>query len=169
VFAGRGDAGGRKVPPSGRARACYTEIVPAAPTLPVDPREHPIVLFDGVCHLCAGVVRFAIARDSEARFRFAPLQSPLGRGLLARHGYDPDGIDAVVLVDGDGAHDRSTAALRLLAGLRTPWRLLARPLLALPRGLRDAVYGWIARHRYRWFGRSEECQVPTPEVRARFL
>jgi predicted DCC family thiol-disulfide oxidoreductase YuxK len=137
--------------------------------LPVDPREHPIVLFDGVCHLCAGVVRFAIARDPEARFRFAPLQSPLGRALLVRHGYDPEAIDAVVLVDGDGAHDRSTAALRLLAGLRTPWRRLAGPLLWLPRRLRDAGYDWIARHRYRWFGRSEDCLVPTPEVRARFL
>jgi predicted DCC family thiol-disulfide oxidoreductase YuxK len=137
--------------------------------LPVDPREHPIVLFDGACPLCAGVVRFAIARDPAARFRFASLQSPLGRLLLARHGRDPDAIDAVVLVDGDGAHDRSTAALRLLAGLRTPWCRLAGPLRALPRPLRDAVYGWIARHRGRWFGHSEGCLVPTPEIRSRLL
>ena len=137
--------------------------------LPVDPREHPIVLFDGVCNLCEGAVRFAIERDPTARFRFAPLQSPLGRTLLLRHGYDPDAIDAVVLVDGEGAHDRSTAALRLAAGLRGPWRWLASPLLLVPRRLRDAVYGWIARHRYRWFGRRAECLVPTPELRARFL
>lgn len=145
------------------------EATAPAPALPRNLREHPIVLFDGVCHLCAGVVRFAIARDPAARFRFAPLQSPLGRALLARHGYDPDAIDAVVLVDGDGAHDRSTAALRIAAGLRAPWRWLAPPLLLVPRPLRDAVYGWVARHRYRWFGRSDDCLVPTPEIRSRFL
>jgi len=139
------------------------------PSLPVDPREHPIVLFDGVCHLCEGAVRFAIRRDPGARLRFAPLQSPLGRALLARHGLDPDALDAVVLVDGDGAHQRSTAALRIAAGLRAPWRWLAPPLLLVPRGLRDAVYGWVARRRHRWFGRRAECLVPTPELRARFL
>lgn len=87
---------------------------------PVDPREQPIVLFDGVCQLCAGVVRFAIARDPEARFRFAPLQSPLAQALLERHGCDPGALDTVVLVDGDGAHVRSSAALRIAAGLRGP-------------------------------------------------
>lgn len=143
-------------------------MAPDAP-LPVDPREHPIVLFDGVCPLCEGVVRFAIARDPVARFRFAPLQSPLARALLVRHGHDPDAIDAVVLVDGDGAHDRSSAALRLAAGLRGPWRWLAAPLRLVPRRLRDAVYDRIARRRHRWFGRRDGCLVPTPELRARFL
>ena len=136
---------------------------------PVDPRQHPIVLFDGVCHLCEGAVRFAIARDPAARLRFAPLQSPLGRALLAQHGYDPDAIDALVLVDGDGAHDRSAAALRLAARLRAPWPWLARPLWLVPRRLRDVVYDRIARSRYRWFGRRDACLVPTPELRARFL
>lgn len=136
---------------------------------PVDPREHPIVLFDGVCSLCAGVVRFAIARDPEARFRFAPLQSPLARALLDRHGCDPGALDTVVLVDGDGAHVRSSAALRIAAGLRGPWRALGPLLLRVPRPLRDAVYRWIARHRYRWFGRRDECLVPAPEIRSRFL
>jgi predicted DCC family thiol-disulfide oxidoreductase YuxK len=139
------------------------------PALPVDPREHPIVLFDGVCNLCEGTVRFAIERDPAARFRFAPLQSSLGRALLAHHGLDPDALDAVVLVDGDGAHERSTAALRIAAGLRAPWRWLAPILLWIPRALRDAVYGGVARHRYAWFGRRDECLVPTPEIRARFL
>ena len=139
------------------------------PLLPVDPRAHPIVLFDGVCHLCEGVVRFAIERDPAARLRFAPLQSELGRALLRHHGYDPDAIDAVVLVDGDGAHDRSTAALRLAAHLGAPGRWGGPPLLWLPRGLRDAVYDFVARRRYRWFGRRSECLLPTPAQRARFL
>jgi predicted DCC family thiol-disulfide oxidoreductase YuxK len=139
------------------------------PALPVDPAEHPILLFDGVCNLCEGLVRFAIEHDRTGRFRFAPLQSELGRALLVRHGYDPDAIDAVVLVDGAGATDRSTAALRLARDLGAPWRWLAPALLLVPRGLRDAVYDWVARNRYRWFGRRSECLVPTPELRARFL
>ncbi len=137
--------------------------------VPVDPREHPILLFDGVCNLCAGAVRFAIARDREARLRFASLQSPIGQELLRRHDYEPDAIDTVVLVDAAGAHDRSTAALRVLGQLPAPWRWLGPPLLLVPRPLRDAVYGFVARNRYRWFGRRDECLVPTPELRARFL
>jgi predicted DCC family thiol-disulfide oxidoreductase YuxK len=139
-----------------------------APALPVDPAEHPIVLFDGVCNLCNGVVRFVIDRDPRARFRFASLQSELGRGLLRHHGLDPEALDAVMLVDGEGAHVRSTAALRIARGLRAPWPWLA-PLALVPRVLRDAVYDFVARHRYRWFGKRDACALPTPEQRARFL
>ena len=138
-------------------------------TVPVDPREHPILLFDGVCNLCAGAVRFAITRDRDARLRFTPLQSPVGQELLRRHGCEPDALDTVVLIDAAGAHVRSTAALRLLGQLPAPWRWLGPPLLLLPRRLRDAVYDFVARHRYRWFGRRDACLVPTPELRARFL
>ena len=138
-------------------------------TVPVDPREHPILLFDGVCNLCAGAVRFAITRDRDARLRFTPLQSPVGQELLRRHDCEPDALDTVVLIDAAGAHVRSTAALRLLAHLPAPWRWLGPPLLLLPRRLRDAVYDFVARHRYRWFGRRDACLVPTPELRARFL
>lgn len=75
----------------------------------------------------------------------------------------------IVLVDRDGAHERSTAALRLAWSLRAPRRWLAPPLLRIPRPLRDAAYDWVARHRDRWFGRRDECLAPTPEIRARFL
>lgn len=139
------------------------------PALPVDPREHPIVLFDGVCNLCAGFVRFAIVRDPAARLRFASLQSELGRSLLRRHGYDPDAVETVILVDGEGAHDRSSAALRVATQLRAPWRWFGTPLLWVPRRWRDAVYDFVARRRYRWFGRRDECLVPTPDLRSRFL
>ena len=152
--------------------ACYTEPMVNRATelpLPVDPREHPIVLFDGVCSLCEGVVRFVITRDPDARLRFTPLQSDLGRMLLQRYGYDPAKIDAVVFVDADGAHDRSTAALRLARHLRAPWRWLGRPLLWIPKRWRDVVYDFVARHRFQWFGRRDACLVPTPELRARFL
>jgi predicted DCC family thiol-disulfide oxidoreductase YuxK len=139
-----------------------------AERLPVDPAEHPIVLFDGVCNLCNGTVRFLIARDSAGRLRFASLQSELGRAVQRRHGVDPDALDTFMLLDGTGLHVGSEAMLRLFAGLPAPWRWLGA-LHLLPRPLRDAVYGVVVRNRYRWFGRRDECLVPTPELRARFL
>ena len=138
----------------------------SAAQIAADP--NPILLFDGVCNLCNGAVRFAIARDPRARLRFAPLQSDAGRALLLRHDLPPDALETVVLVDGEGVHTRSTAMLRLLRELGPPWSWLW-PLVAIPRPLRDALYGWVARNRYRWFGRRAECMIPTPEQRARFL
>jgi predicted DCC family thiol-disulfide oxidoreductase YuxK len=143
-------------------------VSPGTPSPPPDPALHPIVLFDGVCNLCNGTVRFLIERDPGARLRFASLQSEFGRALQARYGLDPDALDTFVMVDGAGVHVRSDAMLRLLAGLSAPWRWLAWMRL-LPRPLRDALYGVVARNRYRWFGRRDDCLVPTPELRARFL
>ena len=129
---------------------------------------HPVLLFDGVCNLCHGVVRFVLDHDREARFRFAPLQSEVGRALLARFGLDADALDAVVLIDETGAHLRSDAALRVARRLGPPWSWLG-PLAMIPRPLRDAVYDFIARHRYRWFGKQDACPLPRPEWRERFL
>jgi predicted DCC family thiol-disulfide oxidoreductase YuxK len=139
----------------------------ASPAPAIDP-AHPLVLFDGVCNLCAGVVRFVIERDPEARFRFAPLQSELGRALKLRHGLDPDALASFVLIDADGAATRSTAVLRILRGLGAPWRWLYL-LRAIPLPLRDALYGFVAGNRYRWFGRRDTCLVPSPDLRSRFL
>jgi predicted DCC family thiol-disulfide oxidoreductase YuxK len=125
------------------------------------------VLFDGTCNLCSRSVKFIIRHDPRGRFAFASLQSELGRAAVREHGRDPGDIDTVVLVQGGRLYDRSTAALRIAAGLRMPWPLLA-VFLAVPRPLRDAVYCWIARNRYRWFGKSEECMVPTAELKGRF-
>jgi predicted DCC family thiol-disulfide oxidoreductase YuxK len=133
----------------------------------IDP-AHPVVLFDGVCNLCNGVVRFLIERDPAARFRFAALQSEAGRALLARHALDPDALDSFVLVDADGAHARSSAVLRVARELPAPWRWLWLAI-AIPRPLRDALYDFLARRRYRWFGRRDACMVPTPALRQRFL
>ena len=135
---------------------------------PIPETAHPLVLFDGVCNLCAGVVRFVIERDREARFRFAPLQSELGRALQREHGIDPDALATFVLIDAEGAATRSTAVLRILRGLGAPWRWLY-PLRFVPWPLRDALYGVVARNRYRWFGRRDDCLVPTAELRSRFL
>jgi predicted DCC family thiol-disulfide oxidoreductase YuxK len=131
-----------------------------------------IVLFDGVCNLCDSTVQFLLDRDPDGRFVFASLQSDEGKRVLASAGHaitaegsDPDSI---VLVEGGKAYDKSTAALRIARRLGFPWVMLA-VFLVFPAFLRDVVYNFIARNRYRWFGRHDVCRVPTPETRARFL
>jgi predicted DCC family thiol-disulfide oxidoreductase YuxK len=128
----------------------------------------PILLFDGVCNLCNGSVRWVIARDPAAQFRFASLQSEAGRALLAEHGLPPDAMDTVVLVDGKAHWRKSDAALELLRRLGGIWGFLSL-LRLVPRALRDPPYDLIARNRYRWWGKRDECWLPTPELRARFL
>jgi predicted DCC family thiol-disulfide oxidoreductase YuxK len=129
---------------------------------------HPIVLFDGVCNLCSGSVQFILRRDPGARFRFASLQSPAGRELLARLAVDAAGMDSVVVIEGERWCKESDAALRIARHLGGPWRLLAAFRL-IPRPLRDRAYRFVARHRYRWFGKKETCWLPAPELRGRFL
>lgn len=132
------------------------------------PDPHPIVLFDGVCNLCSGAVRFLIRRDPRAALRFASLQSETGRRLQSERGIDPDALGSIVLVAGDRWWAESTAVLRIVRHLRGAWPLLTVFLL-VPRPLRDLIYRWIARNRYRWFGKKETCWLPTPELASRFL
>jgi len=128
----------------------------------------PLILYDGVCRLCTGTVLFVIKRDARKCFRFASLQSPLGRQLLVRLGLSPDELKTFVLVDEDGHFTKSTAALRVARRLGGLWPAVG--LLALvPRPIRDAVYDWVARNRYRWFGRREQCLIPDPDVQDRFV
>jgi predicted DCC family thiol-disulfide oxidoreductase YuxK len=127
-----------------------------------------IVIFDGTCNFCDASVRFMIANDPVGYFRFAASQSDAGVAALRAAGRDPGTIESIVLIDREGFHERSDAALRIAAGLRFPWRALTI-LRAIPVGLRDRVYDIVARNRYRWFGRRERCRLPTPAVRARFL
>ncbi len=131
---------------------------------------HPVVLFDGVCNLCNAAVNFAIDRDPRARLRFGSLQSPAGRKLLDEVGYrvregEPGSI---VLVAGGRVYERSGAVLRIARYLSGAWSLVTAFLL-VPRPLRDLVYRWVAAGRYRWFGKTEACRVPTPDLRARFI
>lgn len=131
--------------------------------------QHPTVLFDGVCNLCNSSIQFVIRRDpAPATFRFAALQSEAGRRLQREHGLDEHALDTVVLIEDGSAFVRSSAALRIARRLGFPWSL-ASALLIVPRPIRDAVYGWISRNRYRWFGQRDACMVPTPELRSRFL
>jgi predicted DCC family thiol-disulfide oxidoreductase YuxK len=130
--------------------------------------SHPLILFDGVCNLCAWAVRFVIERDPRGRFRFASLQSELGRRLLDQHGIDPARTDSFILIEGGAASVESTAALRVARHLSGLWPLCHLAIL-LPRLARDPVYRFIARNRYRWFGKQDTCMIPTPELKSRFV
>ena len=126
------------------------------------------MVFDGVCVLCSGGVRFLLPRDRAGRFRFAAMQSETGRLLLADHGLDPADPVSFLLLEGGHARTDSSATLRILVLLGGWWRL-ATVFYAVPRPLRDAVYRFVARRRYRWFGRRASCFVPTAETAHRFL
>ena len=128
----------------------------------------PVLLFDGVCNLCNASVQWVLKRDRAGQFRFAALQSDAGRQLLAQHGMDADVVDTVVLVFGGRLYTRSDAALEILRHLGGVWAWLSI-FRWVPRPLRNAVYNWVARNRYRWFGREETCWLPRPEWKSRFL
>lgn len=130
--------------------------------------EHPVLLFDGVCTLCNGVVRFIIPRDAEGRLRFAPLQSEAGQALLERVGLPASGVDSVVLVEGREYYTKSDAALRVARYLEDPYAWLSA-LRIVPRPVRDRVYDAVAASRYELFGRREQCMVPPPDAESRFL
>lgn len=127
-----------------------------------------VVIFDGMCKLCARCVRFILAHEADHGLRFTPGQSPAGARLMRELGLDPEDARTFVLISNGKAYVKSEAAVRVAGHLRGRWKLL-RAIKAIPRPLRDWAYDLIARKRYRWFGRSATCMVPTPEQRARFL
>ena len=133
-----------------------------------DPR--PVILFDGVCNLCDASVRWVLKHDSREQFDFASLQSGTASQLLAAAGAPPPGSlpDAIVLIDHGGVHTGSAAATTIARQLRFPHSLLGLGA-AFPAWLRDPVYRFVARNRYRWFGRRERCELPAPDHAHRFL
>ncbi len=126
-----------------------------------------IVLFDGVCNLCSGAVQFIIARDPQAKIAFASLQSAYGQQAMARLRLDPQSLHSIIVIRGNRFFERSDAALEIAKQLSGGWPILYG-FKILPRFLRDAVYNVIARNRYRFFGKKNECWLPTPDLRARF-
>lgn len=118
--------------------------------------------------MCHGLAKFVVGRDKRAVFRFASLQSELGRRLLKEGAMPEDALETFVMVDNGKYYTKSTAALRIGRKLGWPWSV-AYPAIVVPRFVRDRVYRFVARRRYRWFGRSESCLLPTPEMRSRFL
>lgn len=134
----------------------------------MDKNKSSIVLFDGVCNLCNGLVQFIIKNDPKGKFRFASLQSEAGQLLLKNLGLKTDDFDTFVLVRGDQYFVRSTAALRVLNELGGMWKLFS-VFWIFPAPLRDFFYNVIANSRYKLFGRRESCMVSTAELKQRFL
>lgn len=134
---------------------------------------HAVLVFDGVCVLCDGWVRLLLRHDRSARYAFAAMQGEAGRGLLRAHGLDPDDPVSLLLVEydlpgGERISIDSDAIRRALAGMGGIWRC-AHALVLLPKFVRDPLYRWLARNRYRWFGKHAACAVPAPEDRHRFI
>ena len=128
--------------------------------------EKPIIFFDGVCGLCNRAVDRLLRMDRKQIFRFAPLQ-----GITAQERLPAQmaaAIESIVYLREGVALQRSDAALRILIDLGG-WRAIYRVCYVVPRFIRDAVYAWVARNRYRWFGKRDACRLPTPEERTRFL
>lgn len=131
-------------------------------------QKHKIILFDGVCNLCNGSVLFVIKRDKKDMFRFAALQSDAGKELLSRYDVDTSRTDSIVLIENGKAFVRSTAALRVARSLSGGYPLLYA-FMIVPNFIRNWVYDFIARNRYKWYGRKDQCMIPTPELQAKFL
>ena len=127
-----------------------------------------VVIFDGVCNLCARSVRFILDHEADQTLRFTPLQSPAGSRLMRKLGLDPEDARTFVLIADGKAYVKSDAAIRLSRYFRRAWMPLGL-IKIIPRWIRDRVYDVVARNRYRWFGRLDSCMVPTPELRTRFI
>jgi predicted DCC family thiol-disulfide oxidoreductase YuxK len=127
-----------------------------------------VILFDGECAFCEGAVVFIARRDPAAYFRFGASQSPRSAALLSEFGLTRETARSIILIEGGQAYLRSTASLRIAARLTWPWSM-ARVFLWVPAIVRDAVYGVVAAVRVRLAGRSNACQVPPPEIRARMI
>jgi predicted DCC family thiol-disulfide oxidoreductase YuxK len=132
-------------------------------------KQQKIILFDGVCNLCNGSVSFILQREKEPLFQFASLQSEAGKRLLEWCGLPKDYSQAIILIEQGKISFGSTAALKIGRTLKFPWSIVSYVGLLVPKLIRDWVYNQIAVNRYRWFGKTELCLVPTEKLKARFL
>ncbi|HHM20383.1 MAG TPA: thiol-disulfide oxidoreductase DCC family protein [Bacteroidetes bacterium] len=131
--------------------------------------SYPVILFDGVCNFCNSTVNTIIRLDKKGVFKFAPLQSEVGRRYLQMFDHVmEENLNTVVLICDGRLYTKSDAALQTFKHLGGPWRYL-RVFTIVPRKIRNAVYDFIARHRYKWFGKKDTCMMPTPDIKARFL
>lgn len=126
-----------------------------------------IVLFDGMCNLCNGTVSFIIKRDKKRKFHFAPIQSEAGQSLIERYGLNKD-LSTVYYICGEVSYQKSAAILHILKDLGGGWKCYY-PLIFVPACIRDGIYRWVSRNRYRWFGRKKSCMRPSQKLQDRFL
>jgi predicted DCC family thiol-disulfide oxidoreductase YuxK len=138
----------------------------------IDPVPHnkQLILFDGVCNLCNNSVLFIIKRDKKNQFLFAPLQSNIGKTIIREFSIDTEKIDSILLYQPikNKLHYKSTAALKIAQSLKFPINLMAI-FFVIPNIIRDWVYEYIAKNRYKWFGKKDACMIPTPALKAKFL
>jgi predicted DCC family thiol-disulfide oxidoreductase YuxK len=130
--------------------------------------DYPVILFDGVCNFCNGAINLLLKQDKKDIFRFAPLQSEAGQKLLVQYQIPQKGFESFVLIQNEKVYQKSTAALKVLNKLPWHWKGL-QMLWIIPKFISDAIYDFIAKNRYKWFGKKEECMIPSPEMRNRFL
>ena len=128
-----------------------------------------VIVFDGVCVLCSRWVGFVLKRDRIGHFKFAAMQTPPGRDLLTRHGIDPDDPLSFLLLENGRGYTDTDAIVRILRSFGVRWRFVALLMSIVPRFIRDPLYRWIARHRYRLFGQRPSCLLPSADVADRFL
>lgn len=133
------------------------------------PKNKEIILFDGVCNLCNDAVLFTIRHDPKDVFRFVSLQSDLGKDIIRYIGIDVSKTDSIVWYKpGEAYHYKSDAALKIINHFDGFWSLLSI-FKIIPAFLRNAIYDWVAKNRYRWFGKKENCMIPTPDLKQKFL
>lgn len=134
------------------------------------PKDKQLILFDGVCNLCNGSVLYVIKRDKDNKFLFAPLQGEIGQELINAFNIDTEQTDSIILYDPEmrRIYHKSSAALRVAKSLNFPTNLLS-VFFVIPTFIRNWVYDFIARNRYKWFGRKDSCMIPTPELQAKFI
>ncbi|PKH68370.1 thiol-disulfide oxidoreductase [Flavobacterium sp. ALD4] len=133
------------------------------------PKDKKIILFDGVCNLCNSAVLFIIKQDSKDLFRFVALQSDLGEKIINHIGIDSQKLDSIILYEpGTAYYYKSEAALKIASKLDSFYSMLV-VFKILPTAFSNFIYDWIARNRYRWFGKKDNCMIPTPELKSKFL
>ncbi|MFN0050244.1 MAG: thiol-disulfide oxidoreductase DCC family protein [Cytophagales bacterium] len=128
-----------------------------------------VVLFDGVCNLCNSSVNFIIDHDPKMKYKFAALQSDIGREMMKKHSVDTQYFDSVILLENEKYYTKSTAALKIARHLSGAWPVFYYLFIIWPPFIRNAIYDMVAKNRYRIFGKTEACRMPTPELKERFL
>ena len=130
--------------------------------------EKPIILFDGVCNFCNAGINFIIQQDKKSIFRFAALQSKPGQQLAEQYHLPKTDFDSFILIENGKVYNRSTAAFKIYNKLPWYWKW-TQVFWIIPKSIRDAIYDFIARNRYKWFGKKEVCMIPNPGLSSRFL
>ncbi len=130
--------------------------------------KHKIILFDGVCNLCNASVNFVIQQDKKDVFRFAALQSEVGKKYVSEFNIDPLDTDSIILINDDNFYVKSTAALYISKSLSGLYPLLFG-FIIVPKFIRNWVYDYVAKNRYKWYGKKESCMIPTLELKGKFL